>query len=215
MNVTSSIFNAIGGVVGGIGGVVSEAFNNVAAVVGEVMNGVGQTVTNIFDGIQNAWSGLTSFVSGVFDGVASAVSELVSSVKGFVNDVIGGINGAIDVINKIPGVSIGSIPYLQSGSTSFQGGFALMNEGGRGEMVVLPSGSQVIPHDASMKYAKEAAKRNANTNDYDGNESVIYDYRGMNDGAMFVVREEADIDKIALALQKRQERADGRRGIRK
>ena len=33
-----------------------------------------------------------------------------------------------------------------------------MNEGGRGELVNLPNGSQVIPHDVSMKYAKEAAR---------------------------------------------------------
>ena len=34
----------------------------------------------------------------------------------------------------------------------------MMNEGGRGELVNLPNGSQVIPHDVSMKYAKEAAR---------------------------------------------------------
>ena len=33
-----------------------------------------------------------------------------------------------------------------------------MNEGGRGELTYLPNGSQVIPHDISVKYAKEAAK---------------------------------------------------------
>lgn len=36
-----------------------------------------------------------------------------------------------------------------------------MNEGGRGELTYLPNGAQVIPHDISVKYAKEAA-RNAN-----------------------------------------------------
>ena len=36
-----------------------------------------------------------------------------------------------------------------------------MNEGGRGELTYLPNGSQVIPHDISVKYAKEAAKSNA------------------------------------------------------
>ena len=35
-----------------------------------------------------------------------------------------------------------------------------MNEGGRGELTYLPNGSQVIPHDISMKYAKEAARSN-------------------------------------------------------
>ena len=36
-----------------------------------------------------------------------------------------------------------------------------MNEGGRGELTYLPNGSQVIPHDISVKYAKESARANA------------------------------------------------------
>ena len=35
-----------------------------------------------------------------------------------------------------------------------------MNEGGRGELTYLPDGTQVIPHDISVKYAKEAARAN-------------------------------------------------------
>ena len=125
----------------------------------------------MFDGIKSAWNGLTSCVSGVFSGVASAVDALVSQVKGFVNGVIGGINAAIGLINKIPGVNIGTIPYLLHGTEDWQGGFARMNEGGRGELTYLPNGTQVIPHDISMKYAKESARANANTTttpiDYD------------------------------------------------
>lgn len=85
---------------------------------------------------------------------------MVDKIKGFVNGVIGGINAAIGIINKIPGVSIGTIPQLAGGTTNWQGGFAYMNEGGRGELTYLPNGSQVIPHDISVKYAKEAARSN-------------------------------------------------------
>ena len=104
---------------------------------------------------------LTSFVSGVFSGIAGAVQRLVNTVKGFINNVISGINAAIGLINKIPGVSIGTIPYLAHGTDNWQGGFAVMNEGGRGELVNLPNGSQVIPHDISVKYAKESARANS------------------------------------------------------
>lgn len=38
-----------------------------------------------------------------------------------------------------------------------------MNEGGRGELTYLPNGTQVIPHDISVKYAKEAARINNNS----------------------------------------------------
>ncbi|MBC1348017.1 hypothetical protein HB798_14045, partial [Listeria welshimeri] len=110
--------------------------------------------------IKGAWSGLTDFVGTIFDGVSSAIKSVVDSVKGFINVVIRGINSAIGIINKIPGVSISKIEQLQTGTDNFGGGFARMNEGGRGELVILPSGSQVIPHDATMKYAKESARNN-------------------------------------------------------
>jgi hypothetical protein len=41
------------------------------------------------------------------------------------------------------------------------GGLAMINEGGRGEIVNLPSGAQVIPHDISMRMA--AANGNDNS----------------------------------------------------
>ena len=44
-----------------------------------------------------------------------------------------------------------------------------MNEGGRGELTYLPNGSQVIPHDISVKYAKEAARSNTSSNYLDVN----------------------------------------------
>lgn len=142
------------------------------------MNNVSNTITGVFNAIQSAWTGLTGFVSGVFSGISGSVSDLVGQVKGFVNGVIGGINSAISIINKIPGVSIGSIPMLARGTDNWQGGFARINEGGRGELVNLPNGAQVIPHDVSMRYAREAG-RNAGgdgvkSNNYNEQQIVIH-----------------------------------------
>ena len=111
--------------------------------------------------MEAAWDGLTGFVEGIFEGISDAFDALVETVKGVINGVIGAINGAIWVINKIPGVEIGEIPYLAHGTENWQGGFAYMNEGGRGELTYLPNGAQVIPHDISVRYAKEAARANA------------------------------------------------------
>lgn len=163
----TSITSAVSGAISTIASVVSTLsstfsgiFNRIYSIVSSVMGRVRSYITNVFSAIRSAWSGLTGFVSGVFSGVAGAVQQLVSQVKGFVNGVIGGINAAIGLINKIPGVSISRIPQLASGTDNWQGGFAYMNEGGRGELTYLPNGSQVIPHDISVKYAKEAARSN-------------------------------------------------------
>lgn len=171
-NFISVVINAIIAVITTLVGIVGGVFDGIYSVVSSVMGNVQSFISGVFDGIKASWNGLTSFVSGVFSGIGSAVSQLVSQVKGFVNGVIGGINAAIGLINMIPGVSIGRIPYLLHGTDDWQGGFARMNEGGRGELTYLPDGTQVIPHDISVKYAKEAAR--ANSTQATGNE-IDYD----------------------------------------
>lgn len=173
-----------------IASTVSGVFNNIFSTVSGIMSKVGSVVTNVFSSIKSAWSGLTGFVSGVFDGIGSAVESLVNQVKGFINGVIGGINAAIGLINKIPGVNIGRIPYLAHGTDDWQGGFAYMNEGGRGELTYLPNGAQVIPHDISVKYAKEAARANS------GAESL--DLSGLMEGMVIQVINNTNVDGTPL-----------------
>lgn len=159
-NYISAVINAVSSVIASISGTVSKVFNGIYNVVSKIMTNVRNFISGVFNGIKSAWNGLTSFVSGIFSGIAGAVEKLVSKVKGFVNGVIGGVNAAIGIINKIPGVNIGMIPYLLHGTDDWAGGFARMNEGGRGELTYLPDGTQVIPHDISVQYAKEAARAN-------------------------------------------------------
>lgn len=162
-NVWSGIKTLIGSVITGIINVIRKVISPVTST----FNKVKTIIVGVFNKIKSAWGGLTGFVSEVFSGISGAVQSLVSSVKGAINTVIGGINGAIGLINKIPGVEIGRIPYLKRGTDDWQGGFAYMNEAGRGELTYLPNGSQVIPHDLSVKYAKESARLNNNTSSFD------------------------------------------------
>ena len=158
--VMSQIMSAISPIIAFIANIITQGMN-------KIMSKVSSKVTGVFNAIKSAWKGLTGFVSGVFDGIGSAVDSLVRGVKGTINSVIGGINGAIGVINLIPGVNIGKIPKLAHGTDNWQGGFAYMNEGGRGELTYLPNGAQVIPHDISVKYAKESARLNASSEPID------------------------------------------------
>lgn len=163
----SSVFSGIKNLWSGLTSFFSNLWNGIKTTTSNVFNGIKNVISNVFKAIQNAWNGLTSFVGGIFDGISSGVSALVSTVKSVINGVIGAINGAIWVINLIPGVNIGSIPYLAHGTDDWQGGFAYMNEGGRGELTYLPNGAQVIPHDISVKYAKESARANASAEPID------------------------------------------------
>lgn len=158
--ITAAI-QSISNTIAQVSGVVSGVFNGIWSKIAAVMDKVRTKIQGVFDAIKTSWSGLKTFVSGVFTGIGDNMADLVSRVKGFVNGVIGGINSAVSLINKIPGVSIGKIPYLARGTDDWQGGFARINEGGRGELVNLPNGAQVIPHDVSMKYAREAGQASA------------------------------------------------------
>lgn len=197
MGIISPIISFIAGVISSIISVISPIASTVASVfsaifstVSSIMNKVGSVIKTVFNGIKSAWNGLTGFVSGVFDGISSAVESLVNSVTGFINGVIGGINAAIGLINKIPGVEIGEIPYLAHGTDNWAGGFAYMNEGGRGELTYLPNGAQVIPHDISVKYAKEAARANS------GAESL--DLSGLMEGMVIQVINNTNVDGTPL-----------------
>lgn len=147
--------------------VFATIFGAIFDVVGAVFGAIWDVISGVFSGIESAWNGLTGFVGGIVDGIGSAFNALVDGVKSVINGVIRAINGAIWVINLIPGVNIGEIPYLAHGTDNWQGGFAYMNEGGRGELTYLPNGSQVIPHDISVQYAKEAARANASAEPVD------------------------------------------------
>ena len=99
---------------------------------------------------------------------------VVDGLKSIANVAIDGVNWLIDKVNKLPGFDIPHVPYLLHGTDDWQGGFARMNEGGRGELTYLPNGTQVIPHDISVKYAKEAARNNGSIDDYDGTYNAVY-----------------------------------------
>lgn len=159
-------------------------------IFGNLLNGFFATVKGVWDSIKSVFSGIIDFVAGVFTGdwerAWQGVVDIFTGIWGLItapfkytlNGIISLINMALDGINKISidipewspvgagkhfGFNIPKIPYLLHGTMDWQGGFARMNEGGRGELTYLPNGSQVIPHDISVTYAKEAARLNTHT----------------------------------------------------
>lgn len=154
--VVTRIFTFIKTIFAGIGTVVK----GIVSVFSSVFSSVYKIVSTVFNKISGVWKKLTGVVGDIAAGISSAFTTLVNHVKGLINKFIGGVNAALKFINKIPKVNIPTIPKLARGTDNWVGGFAVMNEGGRGEVVHLPNGAQVIPHDISEKYAKEAARYN-------------------------------------------------------
>lgn len=173
--IIQAMVDVISPIINGIVQVFGTVFANVSSVVSsavDAITGVIQTITgkvqDVADGIKDFFKGAFDAVAGwassIFGGIAGTITDAFSSamsgVKGIINGVINGVNGATGLMNKIPGVNIPKIPNLLHGTDNWAGGLARMNEGGRGELTYLPSGTVVVPHDISMKYAKEAGRSN-------------------------------------------------------
>lgn len=154
------------------------------AVVG-FASGFLKSAVDVADGVLTAIGGITKFISGVFSGnwkkAWEGVKEIFSGIfKTFVgiaktpiNGVIGLVNGAINRLNKIgikfpkwvPGlggkdfkINIPTIPMLYKGTSNWGGGPAMIHDRGA-EIVDLPSGTRVYPHDKSLQMARaEGAK---------------------------------------------------------
>lgn len=148
-----------------IANVMTVSFQTISGIVKsilKVLGGLITFITGVFTGNwRKAWQGIVSMLSGILGGIATIFKGVMNGVIGIINGAISGINSLIGTVNKIPGVNvgtIGNIPYLARGTDNWQGGFARMNEGGRGELAYMPSGMVVVPHDVSMKYAKESAR---------------------------------------------------------
>lgn len=197
------------------GPVVEEIFN----FAGEFIVGTFDTIGVAIDALLTMFEGIISFLSGVFktdwesvwngckEFVGTAFSGLADMVKVPINAVISIVNGAISKINSIhftvpewvpgiggkgwEGLNIPQIPTLAKGTDNWQGGIVQISEKG-GEIVDLPSGSRVYPHDKSVQMTRQEAKKNISVTIAKLADSIV-------------IREESDIDKIAEAIVRKIE----------
>lgn len=162
--IVNGIVQVFGAAVEGVTGIWRAWSETVGGIIGKVTGVVQNAANNIKNFFKGAFDAVADWASSTFGGIASTITNAFSSamagVRGIINGVINGVNGATGLMNKIPGVNIPRIPNLLHGTDNWAGGLARMNEGGRGELTYLPSGTVVVPHDISMKYAREAGRSN-------------------------------------------------------
>lgn len=190
-------------------GAFKKAFTIVLSFVVARYSGWLKSTIDVVHGVTTAFKGIIEFISGVFTGnwkkawngvkniFKGAFEALVGIAKAPLNTVIGLVNTAISGLNKVSvkipswvpgkyggkqyGINIPKIPMLAKGTNNWSGGIAQINEKG-GEIVDLPRGSRVYPHDDSVRMARNEGKK-------------VYKIEKLAD--TIIVREEADIDKIA------------------
>lgn len=104
-----------------------------------------------------AWNGVVNVFRNIFGGISGVVDSVLGAVKSAINTVIRGMNKIhVNIPSWVPdvgGQTFGlNIPYLARGTNNWGGGMAVINEKG-GEIVDLPGGTRVIPHDQSLNQA--------------------------------------------------------------
>lgn len=115
----------------GIGPWFGERWRDIENIFSKVGSWFGQKFSEAWNGITNAFSNVAGFFKGIFDSIVgwftdigravgdavsgafkSGMNGAIATVENVVNEFIGLINGAIGLINKIPGVNIGRIGYV-------------------------------------------------------------------------------------------------------
>ena len=162
------------------------------------------SVVNWFNGtLVPAWNdginAIGNFFSNLWEGIKAGVSGAVSFIKEGINTIISALNGiSFHIPDWVPNwggkdFSL-NIPLLFTGTENWKGGLAKIHDQG-GEIIDLPSGTRVIPHDKSVKEAREMGRKEGAVNNRTNNSININKLADS-----IVVREEADIDKIISGL---------------
>lgn len=181
-----------------------EKIKEICGKMKEKYLSIKEKVTSLVALAVEKFTAIKEKVKGIFTSIVSAIKAPLNSVISLINSVIDKVNSiSVSIPEWVPvvggktfGANIPHIPMLYSGTDFFSGGVASINEKG-GEIIDLPRGSRVIPHDKSVS---EAYKTGRSAGSKNINIAKLAD--------TIVVREDADIDKIAEEIAKKLEEAD-------
>lgn len=181
-----------------IKGVLQVGVEFIAGYVGNLMrifSGIIDFVAGVFTGNwSRAWQGIKDIFGGYFGALASVAKTPLNLIIAMVNGVIKGLN-KIKLPDWVPaiggkGINIPLIPKLAKGTLNWPGGIAQVHERG-GEIIDLPRGSRVYPHDESVRMARKEG----------GGQTININFGDV------TVREEADIQRLAQAFSQKLKEA--------
>lgn len=133
--------------------------NGILQAIPDLIAAIPQVIDTIKDAFKDTdWGKIgKDLLNNIIEGIKSVLSNLWSTIK----DIANGIAERLGFnVSGNASTSGGSIPHNAHGTNHFKGGLTYINENDQGELVSLPNGSQIIPHDISVKYAQEAARSN-------------------------------------------------------
>lgn len=134
----------------------SETFRN-------FVNKLGNGIKNFVLTLRDAFVQMKNEIVGVFDKIKQKIKSAVEKIREFLQpmiDLIDKIKNGLKNLGFGSSANNGSQYSLSAnggkatGTPYFRGGLTRVNEGGRGEIMNLPNGTQIIPHDVAKKQQK-------------------------------------------------------------
>ena len=116
------------------------------------------------------WESITGVFNGIKDAIVGAFEAVKSAVSPFFDWISEKFNGLKDKLTNLPLIG-GGIQKLTgwgsddntsghaTGTPYFRGGWTRVNEGGRGELITLPSGAKIYPADKTKQMMKSDGKK--------------------------------------------------------
>lgn len=221
--IISGVINGIAFVIQTLSPIVSNIVSNIVAIINGdwssawttssgIVQGAVTLISSILGGIAGIIQGVITVIRGimngdwssVWNGMSSIVTSVVGTITGALNGIIGIINGIIGAAKKAgealssmgSGVSAGGLHGVgrnATGTPNWRGGWTTVGEKGP-ELMNLPRGTQIIPHEASLNTPIGGGISIAKLAD------------------QIVVREDADIDRIGDAVVRKLRMAASMRG---
>lgn len=145
-NVWDKLVNIFGGVANWFKGVFSNAWHSVKGVFadwGTFFSGLWNTISSTFTNLG------TKMGDAIGKAIKAGINGVISSIENTVNKAVDLINGAISLINLIPGVKVGKVsrlklPRLAKGGIVDSATIAMIGERGKEAIVPLENNTEWI-----------------------------------------------------------------------
>lgn len=155
------IVSAVTGFIDRVSALISDLYESIITTlkpilddVTQIFNGITDFLTGVFTGNWDlAFSGLVQIFTGYFDIIRNVAEGVLNWVQDKLQWAADAIQGIRDTGSAIINGTVGKFAGdgNATGTEYWQGGLTYVNENQRGEIINLPNGSQVIPHDESLK----------------------------------------------------------------
>jgi phage-related protein len=129
-NVGKTVFNAIKTVVTTVGNAIKTVWTGVKTAFAAVFTWIGDKASSVFKRIKSIGGSIAGAVGKAWDTVMNGIKNVINTI------IIRPLNGAIGIINKIPGVNIGTISELATGGIVTAPTLAMVGEGREPEAVM-------------------------------------------------------------------------------